>query len=168
MTNKKKLPLPLLILIIGVSIGLVVAGIGLYKQNNSKRINKERYEEAYKQSQAKVDAANKRFEVIETEIKPLKEKYEAKNQECDAMNMRDDNWYENVTKCRREATEINSQITDLKTEQFQLENDNYTVFYSTVKPMSYQIFYIIGGSIAGLAALGAFIIYLVKGKKTYN
>lgn len=34
-----------------------------------------------------------------------------------------------------------------------------------VKPISYQIFYIIVGSIAGLVVLGTFIIYLVKEKK---
>lgn len=48
-----------------------------------------------------------------------------------------------------------------------IKNKDYTVYYDEVKPMSYQIFYIIGASIAGLALLGAFIIYLVKGKKTY-
>lgn len=40
-------------------------------------------------------------------------------------------------------------------------------YYDLVKPMSYQIFYIIGDSIAGLAVLGTFIIYLVKDKKSY-
>lgn len=34
--------------------------------------------------------------------------------------------------------------------------------------MSYQIFYIVGSSIAILAVLGAFIIYLVKGKKVIS
>lgn len=52
-------------------------------------------------------------------------------------------------------------------ENAAIKNKDYTVYYDEVKPMSYQIFYIIGASIAGLALLGAFIIYLVKGKKTY-
>lgn len=52
-------------------------------------------------------------------------------------------------------------------ENAAIKNKDYTVHYDEVKPMSYQIFYIIGASIAGLALLGAFIIYLVKGKKTY-
>ena len=51
---------------------------------------------------------------------------------------------------------------DYITEAFRCRAFNYIV-----KPMSYQIYYIIGASIAGLAILGAFIIYLVKGKKTY-
>lgn len=33
--------------------------------------------------------------------------------------------------------------------------------------MTYQMFYIIGASVFGLGLIGAFIIYLVKGKKTY-
>ena len=52
-------------------------------------------------------------------------------------------------------------------EDTTIRNKDYTVYYDLVKPMSYQIFYIIGTSIVALAALGAFIIYLVKGKKSY-
>ncbi len=48
-----------------------------------------------------------------------------------------------------------------------IKSKDYTCYYQKVKPMSYQILYIIGASIAGAALLGAFIIYLVKGKKTY-
>ncbi len=44
-----------------------------------------------------------------------------------------------------------------------IKSKDYTVYYDLVKPMSYIIFYIIGA-----ALLGAFIIYLVKGKKTYE
>lgn len=165
--SKKKLPLPLLILVICLIIGLLIAGFGLYKQNDTKRINKERRASALKESQKNVAVANKRLEEIKTEIAPLKEKFEAKKQECDAMDISDSNWFANHSKCQREASEIDSQISELETEQWKLENDDYTVYYSLVKPMSYQIFYIIGGSIAGLGSIVAFIIYLVKGKKTY-
>lgn len=79
----------------------------------------------------------------------------------------DSNWYADKTNCQSEVSKIQSQISDLENEQGKLENADYRVYYNLVKPMSYQIFYIIGGSIAGLAALGAFIIYLVKGKKNY-
>ena len=75
--------------------------------------------------------------------------------------------YASITKCKREAQNINSKISDLEQEQWKIEHYNNTVYYNKVKPMSYQIFYIIGGAIAGLGILGAFIIYLVKGKKTY-
>ena len=58
-------------------------------------------------------------------------------------------------------------MAELESEIFKSNNKDYTVYYEEVKPMSYYIFYIIGGSVAGLAILGAFIIYLVKGKKSY-
>lgn len=167
MENKKKLPLPLLILIISVAIGLVVAGIGLVKQGAAKKTNEQRYQEAYELSKQNAEKLNKRYAEITEELKPLKEQAETKQQQCDSVNMSDPNWFADKTKCQREVQEINSQITELETEQWQIENYDNTVYYDLVKPMSYQIFYIIGGAIAGLGALGAFIIYLVKGKKSY-
>lgn len=55
----------------------------------SKRINEERKDAALKQSQVAVDATNARLKEIEEEYYPLKEELEKKEQECDAMNMRD-------------------------------------------------------------------------------
>ena len=167
MEQKKKLTLPIKIIIIGCIIGLLVASVGLFKQIDSKRINEERKETALKQSQTAVDAANARLKEIEKEYYSLKEQYEEKQQECDAMNMRDKDWFEKHTKCQRESSELRSEMNSLDMEYTTIKNKDYTVYYDLVKPMSYQIFYIIGGSIAGLAVLGAFIIYLVKGKKSY-
>lgn len=169
MENKKKLPLPLLILIISIGIGLVVAGIGLIKQEAAKKTNEERYQEAYKKGLENKEKLEKRYNEINEELTTLKKQYETKQQECDTIdsNMLAPDWYANTTKCKREAQEINSKITDLEQEQWEIEHYDNTVYYSGVKPMSYQIFYIIGGAIVGLGALGAFIIYLVKGKKTY-
>jgi len=167
MEEKKKITLPIKVVIIGCLIGLVIAGIGLFKQIDSKRINEERKDAALKQSQAAVDAANARLKEIEKEYYPLKEQLEKKEQECDAMNMSDSDWFEKHSKCQREASEMRSKINSLEMEDSAIKNKDYTVYYDKVKPMSYQIFYIIGASIAGLAILGAFIIYLVKGKKTY-
>lgn len=167
METKKKITLPVKVVIIGCIIGLVVAGIGLFKQIDSKRINEERKDAALKQSQAAVDAANARLKEIETEYYPLKEQLEKKEQECDVMNMRDSDWFEKHSKCQREASELRSRVNSLEMEDTAIKNKDYTVYYDKVKPMSYQIFYIIGASIAGAALLGAFIIYLVKGKKTY-
>ena len=167
MEGKKKITLPIKVVIIGCLIGLVIAGIGLFKQIDSKRINEERKDAALKQSQAAVDAANARLKEIEKEYYPLKEQLEKKKQECDAMNMSDSDWFEKHSKCQREATEMRSKMNSLEMEDSAIKNKDYTVYYDKVKPMSYQIFYIIGASIAGLAILGAFIIYLVKGKKTY-
>ena len=56
---------------------------------------------------------------------------------------------------------------NLESEDSAIKIKDYTAYYQKVNPMSYQIFYIIGASIAGAALLGASIIYLVKGKKSY-
>lgn len=167
MESNKKITLPIKIIIIGCIIGLVVAGIGGFKQFDSKRINEERKKAAQKQSQLAIDKANARLKEIGQEYYPLKEQYEKKQQECDAMNMRDSDWFEKHSKCQRESRELNSRMNSLEMEDSAIKNKDYTVYYDLVKPMSYQIFYIIGASIAGLALLGAFIIYLVKGKKSY-
>lgn len=165
--ENKKLPLPIIIIIIGAVIGLLVSGVGLYKQVDSKRINKEREEVALKASQEAVDKANARLKEIEKEYYPLKEQYEKKHQECDSLNMQDPNWFVDKSKCQREASDLKSKISALEMEDTAIKNKDYTGYYQKVKPMSYQIFYIIGASIFGVALLGAFIIYLVKGKKSY-
>ena len=167
MDSKKKLPLPLLILIISIAIGLVIAGIGLVKQKSAKKTNEQRYQEAYQLSKQNAEKLNKRYAEITEELKSLKEQAETKQQQCNSLNMTDPNWFADQTKCQREVQDINSQMTELENEQLQIENYDNTVYYDLVKPMSYQIFYIIGSAIAGLGALAAFIIYLVKGKKSY-
>lgn len=167
MEKKKKLPLPILIIIIGCVFGLIIAGIGLFKQIDSKRINDERKAAALKTSQEAVNKANKRLEEIKEEYYPIKEQYEKKQQECDSLNMQDPNWFADKNKCQREANDLKSKMTDLEMEDTAIKNKDYTVYYQEVKPMSYQIFYIIGASVAGVSLLGAFIIYLVKGKKSY-
>lgn len=168
MQNKKKLPLPIIILIIGLVIGVLFAVFGFYKQTEAKKTNEKRYKQAYKLYQENVESAKKRYAEIEEELSALRPQYETKSQECDSLNMRDPNWFADKNKCDREASGFYSQISELESEQFELENSDYSVTYQNVDPMSYQIFYIIGASFFGVLALGAFIIYLVKGKKTYN
>lgn len=167
MENKKKIALPIMIIIIGCIIGLVVAGIGGIKQISAGKTNEERKQAALKASEEAVAAANARLKEIEEEYYPLKEQYEKKQQECDSLNMSDPNWFADKSKCQREASEMQSRLSSLEMEDTAIKNKDYTGYYQKVKPMSYQIFYIIGASIAGAALLGAFIIYLVKGKKSY-
>lgn len=166
MEHKKKIALPIMIIIIGCIIGLVVAGIGGIKQISAGKTNEERKQAALKASEEAV-AANERLKEIEEEYYPLKEEYEKKQQECDSLNMSDPNWFADKSKCQREVSEMQSRLSSLEMEDTAIKNKDYTGYYDLVKPMSYQIFYIIGASIAGAALLGAFIIYLVKGKKSY-
>ena len=163
----KKITLPIKIIIIGCVLGLLVAGIGGIKQMNSKKVNEKRREEALKQSQDAIDAANKRLEELKVEYEEATANLEAKAQECDAIVTGSTGWFAAKNKCEREKQELQDIVWNLEDEDDDIHNTDYTVYYQLVKPMSYQIFYIIGGSVAGLALLGAFIIYLVKGKKTY-
>lgn len=165
--SKKKFPLPLKVLIIGVIIGLAFCGFGLFKQFEADRINNERKEEALKQSETAINNANARLKEIGDEYYPLKEELEKKKQECDAIETGSDGWFEAKNKCNREAQEMQSKLWNLEAEDKTIKSKDYTGYYDLVDPMSYIVFYIIGGVIAGLAALGAFIIYLVKGNKSY-
>ena len=167
MEEKKKITLPIKVTIIGCIIGLIIASIGGVKQLKAKKINQERHDAALKQSQEMVDKANARLAEIEEEYNELQTQYDAKKQECDAVTFGSENWFENSSKCNDELFDLESQIASLEFESSAINLKDYTVYYDLVKPMSYCIFYIIGGSVAGIAILAAFIIYLVKGKKTY-
>ena len=168
MESKKKITLPIKVIIVGCIIGLLIAGIGGFKQIDSKRINKERKAEALKQSEAAVKAANERLAEIEVEYNDLKKQYDAKANECDAIVTDSNGWFEATNKCSREKQELQSKLWNLESEDELIKSKDYTGYYEEVKPMSYQIFYIIGASVFGVSLLGAFIIYLVKGKKSYN
>ena len=167
MDNKKKITLPIKIIIIGCIIGLVVAGIGGIKQISAKKTNEDRRKAALKSSEEAVAKANERLVEIEKEYEDVKSQFEAKAEECDKIVTGSEGWFERSNKCQREKQELQSKIWDLESEDDLIKSKDYTVYYQIVKPMTYQIFYIIGASVAGLALLGAFIIYLVKGKKTY-
>lgn len=167
MEQKKKITLPIRVIIIGCIIGLVVAGIGGIKQLNANKTNEERRQAALKASEEAVAKANARLKEIETEYNEVKAQYNAKADECDAIVTGSDGWFEKKNKCLREKQELQSKMWDLESEDTTIKNKDYKGYYQKVKPMTYQIFYIIGASLAGAALLGAFIIYLVKGKKSY-
>lgn len=167
MEKKKGFSLPIKVIIIGCIIGLIIAGIGVFKQIDSKRINSERKAAALKRSKTAVKAANERLTELGKEYDELKKQYDAKETECDSITTESDDWFARKNKCSREKSELQSKLWALEEENEAIKSKDYTGYYELVKPMSYQIFYIIGASVAGVAALGAFIIYLVKGKKTY-
>lgn len=167
MEQSKKITLPIKVIIIGSIFGLIVAGIGGIKQLNANKINENRRQAALKASEEAVEKANARLIEIEKEYNEVKNNYNSKSAECDAIVAGSDGWFEKSNKCQREKQELQSQLWDLESEDSAIKNKDYTGYYQTVKPMSYQIFYIIGASIVGLSLLGAFIIYLVKGKKNY-
>lgn len=167
METKKKITLPIKIIVIGCIIGIIIASIGGIRQIGAKKTNEERKKAAIKASKEAVKNANAKLKEMEKEYNSLKEEAEKKNLECDAMNMRDADWFEKHSKCEREASKMEERLNSLEMEATSIKNKDYTGYYNEVEPMSYQLFYIIGASVTGVSIIGAFIIYLVKGKKSY-
>lgn len=161
--NNKKIAIK--IFIVGLIISIILCGIGFIRQNGAKKTNEERAQQAYQQSQAAVDEAKKRLEEIRTEMVPLQEQYEAKQQEADSMNISAPNWFSEHQRVQREASNIYSQITALESERFQIENADYTGYYQLVEPITYLIFYYIGAGVFVLMSLIALIYFLVTRKK---
>ena len=167
MEKIKNIPLPIKIIIIGCIVGLVFAGIGGIKQIAANKTNEERKAAALKASEEAVKAANERLAQIAKEYNELKPKYDAKVTECNSLSVLNGDTMQKIAQCNREKQELHSKLFDLESEDSIIRNKDYTGYYQLVDPKTYTLFYIIGGSIAAAALLGAFIIYLVKGKKTY-
>ena len=161
--NNKNISIKIFIVVLIISI--ILCGIGFVKQNNAKKTNEERAQQAYEQSQNAVEAAKKRLEEIETALIPLQQQYEAKQQEANSLNMMDPNWFSENSRLQREASNISYQISDLEMEKFGLENADYTGYYQLVEPITYLVFYYIGAGVFVLMSLIALIYFLVTRKK---
>ena len=96
-----------------------------------------------------------------------KEQLDTKTNECNSIVSNSDGQFEKKSKFLIGLNNLRNTLSSLELEDARIKSKDYTVYYDFVKPMSYQIFYIIGASIAKLALLGAFIIYLVKVEKKY-
>jgi len=164
-TEKNNKKISVKIFIVGLIIALFLCGIGLIKQNNAKKINEERHIQALEQSQMAIDNAKARLEEIQQELTPLQEQYKAKQEEANSMNMRESNWFTNHSQVQNELMNIYSKITVLETEKFQIENADYSVFYSLVEPITYNIFYYIAAGIFTVLSLIALIYFLITRKK---
>lgn len=161
--NNKKISI--ILLISGIIIALILCGIGLIKQQDAKKTNNEREQQATQQSQMAINNAKARLEEIEQEIIPLQEQYDAKLQEKNSLNMSDSNWFARSVQLQDEASDIYSKIADLQSEKFQIEKADYTVYYSLVKPITYLIFYYIGAGVFVVITLIALIYFLCTRKK---
>lgn len=168
-TKKKITKISLIILIVGVVLGVTLIAIGIIKGNLSKteaeKINEERYNAAYQESQAKVDAANKRLDEIAKEKQELNNQISTKEYECDSMSMGMDNWFADIGKCQSEVSSLESRLSELEMEEFGLENADYTVYYTQVFAKKYIFLYFIGGSIIGLSCLASGVFYLIAKRR---
>ena len=161
--NNKKISIR--IFAIGIMLALILCTIGVVKQNMAEKTNKERAQLALEQSQNAINNANARLQEIAQEIEPLKQQYEAKNQEAESLNMLSPDWFAKNSQLQREINNIYSQISALELEQFKIQNADYRVFYQLVEPITYNIFYFIGAGVFGVASLIALIYFLVTRKK---
>lgn len=161
--NNKKISIR--IFAIGIMLALILCTIGVVKQNMAEKTNEERAQLALEQSQNAINNANARLQEIAQEIEPLKQQYEAKNQEAESLNMLSPDWFAKNSQLQREINNIYSQISTLELEQFKIQNADYRVFYQLVEPITYNIFYYIGAGVFGVASLIALIYFLVTRKK---
>lgn len=177
--EKRNKKISLKILIVGTIISLIICGIGFFKQKESVKLNEQAYNNAYAESQAKVDVANDRLREIDIEMKNLKEKINSMETEISTMKneqnkiFRDDRGFSDryysmdneINAKKTELSELESQYSDLSTEEFKLENDNYTVYYDLVKPIKYLIFYYIAAGVISLTVIISLIYFLITRKK---
>lgn len=159
--KKRVRVIAIVILLIGLTIGGFLLFTGYSKQENAKRINNERKEAATLKVQNKVKKAKERLAAIKTEKESLQKQHDAKESQCDNIPMASPNWFADKNKCEREASAINSKITDLEQEEFKLENTKYTVYYDKVQPITYVPFYFIGGAVILFTCIIAGMVYLI-------
>lgn len=167
--KKKITTISLIVLIIALLVGGSLIALGIIKTNTSKKdvekINQERYNAAYQESQNQVAQTEQRLKEIASEKESLNLQYDAKSQECDSLDMRAKDWYSKVNQCRRDASAIRSKITDLESEEFKLNNKNYTVYYDKVEAKNYIPLSVFGGVIIFIGGMISLSIYLIAKKR---
>ena len=165
--EKKNKKIALKVFIVGLIISLIICGIGLFKQIDAKNKDKKAADEALKLSEQKVEQAKNRLQEIETQYNEVKAQYDAKIDECNKINsdMTSNGWYERISKCRTEQSELSSKKTNLEMSATSIQNADYTVYYQLVDPFSYKIFYYIGAGTLGGFILISLIFFLATRKK---
>lgn len=177
--KKKITKISFMILIIGLVIGIGLIIFGIITKNNAEKTNDERYNAAYSESQAKVDEANKRLSEITTEIE--NQEANLNNMEIEISNMKkelskifqedhgfSDRYYDKeneITVKETELSKLRMQKINLTKEKFELENADYTVYYTPILSIKYKKFYYIGAFVIIWSCLGAGIFYLIAKRR---
>lgn len=99
------------------------------------------------------------------EKEKLNREYNLKEQECDSLKMSDKDWFSKVNQCNREASSIKSEIMALETEEFKLDNTNYTVYYDKVYSKNYIFISILGGVVILVGGTISLSIYLIAKRR---
>lgn len=152
-TKKKITTISLIILIVALLIGSTLIALGIIKTNTSKK-------DAEKVNQERYNASEQRLKEIASEKESLNLQYDAKNQECDSLDMSAKDWYSKVNQCRRDASAISSKITNLESEEFKLNNN-----YDKVEAKNYIPLSVFGGVIIFIGGMISLSIYLIAKKR---
>lgn len=152
-TKKKITTISLIILIVALLIGGSLIALGIIKTNTSKK-------DAEKVNQERYNASEQRLKEIASEKESLNLQYDAKNQECDSLDMSAKDWYSKVNQCRRDASAISSKITNLESEEFKLNNN-----YDKVEAKNYIPLSVFGGVIIFIGGIISLSIYLIAKKR---
>lgn len=175
--NNKKISIK--IFIIGLIFSLILCGIGFIRQNNAKKINEKRYNQASDQLQITLDNAKTRYNEINNEMDLLKEqinamKIEVSNLQNESINIfHQDRGYSDrynaknneLIQKRSELSDLQNQYNNLDSEAFQLQNETFTVNYDLVEPLTYLLFYYIAAGLFGVTIITSLIYFLVTRRK---
>lgn len=117
--NKKNITrVALIILVLGIILGISLITIGVFKSRDTK------------------DANSDRLSAIKVEKEELNKKIDAKEYECDSMDMDSPSWFQDKNKCNREVLALKSDLAALTAEEFKLKNDST----SSIKNTEFYIF----------------------------
>lgn len=163
--KKKITKVSLIILIVGLVIGLGFIVFGVITQNNAKKINEQRYNEAYAESQKRVDIANEKLDDINKQKQELNDQISTKQYECDSLDMSSSTWFADKNKCQSEVNSLETKLNELEMEEFQINNTDYRTEYNPILPIKYILLYIIGGSIIGMSCLISGIIFIIAKRR---
>ena len=121
MEQKKKITLPIKVIIIGCIIGLVVAGIGGIKQLNAIKTNEDRRQAALKASEEAIAKANARLAEIEKEYNEVKTQYNAKVDEEIIITLENCSVTRYIYKLIKETFNVSAQIIVRNQKRFRIK-----------------------------------------------
>ena len=167
MDKNKKTVLPIILFILGIILSAAIASFSFVKQQEVKKINKERYDIAYKKSEKLIKEAKNKLDSISTELDNLKEQETMKEMECVSIDFTTQDGMMKKSACETEKINLTSRISSLEMEKKEIENGNYVVYYDKLSVKKYNKLYVI----AAIVFLGFMILSLLthiikKNKKT--
>lgn len=164
--NQKLKKASLIILILGILLGGGFIAYGTIKTDEANKLNEQRAADAAKETETKQTAAQQRLSDIASEQATLEAEHEAKQQECDSLDMQASDWLANRNKCDREASDIQAKINNLSVEQFELSNSKQTTIYNLEKPEKYYVFYFIGAFCIISSLMASLAIFLITKRRS--